>query len=61
MVTVNRELLKKPPLIIFKHKPGKENMDWEITLSNLSVSEGPSNLTLLLALLRVQPYWAAIK
>lgn len=36
VVTVNREPLKKPPLIIFKYKPGKGNMGKKIVLSNLT-------------------------
>lgn len=36
VVTVNGELLKKPPLIIFKYKPGQGNMGKEIILSNLA-------------------------
>lgn len=36
VVTVNRKLLKKSPLIIFKNKPGKKNMGKKMILSNLS-------------------------
>lgn len=38
VVAVNRELLKKPPLIIFEYKPseGNKDMDKEISLSNVS-------------------------